>query len=206
MTTGMQWRRERLVTDMDVAVVYESMFGMTHDVAEAVAEGVSKAQADSRVVCLPVGEATPDLVGTPDLLIVGGPTHMRGMSSAMSRKIAISIEEKAARGKAAHQGHGLQPGIQGPGLRQWFHGLPKAAKGHFAAAFDTRGDYGSMVGGAARGIEHRLRRHGYRIVADPEGFIVEGDAGQLRTGERERASAWGAELSRRVAELGAMSR
>jgi hypothetical protein len=202
----MHRRRERLVADMDVAVVYESMFGMTHDVAEAVAEGVSKAQVDARVVCLRVGEATPDRVGTPDLLIVGGPTHMRGMSSGVSRKIAVSIEEKAARGKGEHQGHGLEPAVEGPGLRQWFHGLPKAAKGHFAAAFDTRGDYGSMVGGAARGIEHRLRRHGYRMVADPEGFIIEGDAGQLRAGERERASAWAAELARRAADWGAMSR
>jgi flavodoxin len=191
---------------MDVAVVYESMFGMTHDVAEAVAEGVSKAQADARVVCLRVGEATPDRVGTPDLLIVGGPTHMRGISSGMSRKIAVSIEEKAERGKGVHQGHGLEPAVEGLGLRQWFHGLPKAAKGHFAAAFDTRGDYGSMVGGAARGIEHRLQRHGYRMVADPEGFIIEGDAGLLRAGERERASAWAAELARRAADLGAMSR
>jgi hypothetical protein len=152
---------------MDVAVVYESMFGMTHDVAEAMAEGVSKAQADARVLCLRVGDATADRVGTPDLLIVGGPTHMRGMSSGVSRKIAVSIEEKAARGKGEHQGHGLEPGVQGPGLRQWFHGLPKASQGQFAAAFDTRGDYGSLVGGAARGIEHRLRRHGYRMVADP---------------------------------------
>jgi hypothetical protein len=195
-----------LVKDMDVAVVYESMFGMTHDVAEAMAEGVSKAQVDARVLCLRVGDATADRVGTPDLLIVGGPTHMRGMSSGVSRKIAVSIEEKAARGKGEHQGHGLEPGVQGPGLRQWFHGLPKASQGQFAAAFDTRGDYGSMVGGAARGIEHRLRRHGYRMVADPEGFIVEGDVGRLRTGERERASAWAEELARRVAELGAMSR
>jgi len=193
------------VADMDVAVVYESMFGMTHDVAEAVAEGVSTAQADARVVCLRVGEATPDRVGTPDLLIVGGPTHMRGMSSGMSRKMAASIEEKAAHGKGEHQGHGLEPGVEGPGLRQWFHGLPKAAKGHFAAAFDTRGDYGPMVGGAAGGIEHRLRRHGYRVVADPEGFIIEGDAGQLRAGERERATAWAAELTRRAADLGALS-
>lgn len=62
-----------------------------------------------------------------------------------------------------------------------------------------------MLGGAARGIEHRLRRHGYQVVADPEGFIIEGDAGQLHDGERERATAWAAELTRRARELGAMS-
>lgn len=185
---------------MDVAVVYESMFGMTHDVADAVAAGVTEAAPEARVMCLRVGDAAPDRLGTPDLLIVGGPTHMRGMSSGMTRKMAVSIEKKADRGEGQHQGHGLEPDIEGPGLRDWFHQLPKAGKGHCAAAFDTRGDYGPMVGGAARGIAHRLQRHGYHLVADPEGFIIEGDAGQLRAGEPDRARAWARELTRRAVE------
>ena len=191
---------------MDVAVVYESMFGMTHDVADAVAAGVAEARPDARVACLRIGDATPDRLGTPDLLIVGGPTHLRGISSAMTRTMAVSMEEKADRGEGKHQGHGLEPGVESPGLRGWFHGLPRAATGQWAAAFDTRGDYGPMVGGAARGIARRLRQHHYQLVAEPEGFIVEGDAGQLRPGERERAHAWAAELTRRAAETTAPSR
>jgi hypothetical protein len=190
---------------MDVVVVYESMFGMTHDVADAVAEGVATTLPDARVVCLRVGDATPDRVGTPDLLIVGGPTHMRGMSSSMSRKIAVSMEEKAAHGKGERQGHGLEPDIEGPGLRNWFHELPKAGDGHYAAAFDTRGDGGPVVGAAARGIQHRLQRHGYRVVGEPEGFIIEGDAGQLRAGELERARTWAAEVTRHAAGMAASS-
>jgi flavodoxin len=187
------------MTSMDVAVVYESMFGMTHDVADAVAAGVAEARPDARVVCVRTGEAALDRIGTPDLLIVGGPTHLRGMASAMTRRMAVSIEQKADRGEGEHQGHGLEPGIEGPGLRDWFHRLPKAGKGRSAAAFDTRGDYGPIVGGAARGIAHRLQRHGYHLVAEPEGFIIEGDAGQLRPGEADRARAWAAELTRRAA-------
>ena len=190
---------------MDVVVVYESMFGMTHDVADAVAEGVATTMPGANVVCLRVGDATPDRVGTPDLLIVGGPTHMRGMSSGMSRKIAVSMEEKANRGQGEHQGHGLEPDIQGPGLRNWFHDLPKEGEGHFAAAFDTRGDGGSIVGAAARGIQHRLTHHGYRVVGEPEGFVIEGDAGQLRDGERERARTWGAEIARHAADMASSS-
>ena len=190
---------------MHVVVVYESMFGMTHDVADAVAEGVAATLPDARVVCLRVGDATPERLGTPNLLIVGGPTHMRGMSSGMSRKIAVSMEEKADRGEGEHQGHGLEPEVEGPGLRNWFHELPKVGKGHFAAAFDTRGDAGPMVGGAARGIEHRLQRHGYRVVCKSEGFVIEGDAGQLRAGERERARTWAAEVTRHAADMPAAS-
>ncbi|HEX5512471.1 MAG TPA: flavodoxin domain-containing protein [Actinomycetales bacterium] len=190
---------------VDVAVVYESMFGMTHDVAEAVAEGVAEAYPDARVMCLRVSEAATEKVGTPDLLIVGGPTHMRGMSSSMSRKMAVSIEEKAERGEGQHQGHGLEPDMPGEGLRDWFHHLAKV-KGHAGAAFDTRGDYGPMVGGAAHGIARRLERHGYRLAAEPEGFIVEGDAGQLREGERERARAWAVQVTRDAAQARAASR
>jgi hypothetical protein len=190
---------------MDVVVVYESMFGMTHDVADAVAEGVATTVPDARVVCLRVGDATPDRVGTPDLLIVGGPTHMRGMSSSMSRKIAVSMEERAAHGKGERQGRGLEPDIEGLGLRNWFHELPKAGEGHYAAAFDTRGDGGPVVGAAARGIHHRLQRHGYRVVGEPEGFIIEGDAGQLRGRELERARTWAAEVTRHAAGMAASS-
>ena len=190
---------------MDAVVVYESMFGMTHDVADAVAEGVATTLPGARVVCLRVGDATPARLGTPDLLIVGGPTHMRGMSSGMSRKIAVSMEEKAARGESEHQGHGLEPDVEGPGLRTWFHELPKAGEGQFAAAFDTRGDGGPVVGGAARGIQHRLQRHGYRIVGEPEGFVIEGDAGQLRAGERDRARTWAAAVTRHAADMAAPS-
>ncbi len=190
---------------MDVAVVYESMFGMTHDVADAVAEGVAASLPDAHVVCLRVGDAAPERLGTPDLLIVGGPTHMRGLSSGMSRKMAVSMEEKADRGKGEHQGHGLEPDVEGPGLRSWFHELPEAGPGHFAAAFDTRGDGGPIVGSAARGIRHRLQRHGYRVVGEPEGFVVEGDAGLLRDGERERARTWAAETARHAADMAARS-
>ena len=43
------------------------------------------------------------------------------------------------------------------------------------------------------------RALGYQVVGEPEGFIIEGDAGQLREGERDRARAWAAETARRVA-------
>jgi hypothetical protein len=60
-----------------------------------------------------------------------------------------------------------------------------------------------MVGAAAKGIAHRLERHGYELVAEPEGFLIVGDEGQLKDGERERARAWGADLVRRLTAVGA---
>ena len=180
---------------MEIAVVFESMYGATHEIADAIAEGVAEAQPDATVTTHRVGEADPDRVAAADLLLVGGPTHMRGMSSGMSRKMAVQMEEKKERESGEHFGHGLEPGAEGDGLRDWFHRLPKGARGRRAAAFDTRGE-GPMVGGAAKGIAHRLESHGYELVTGPEGFIVEGDAQLLKAGERERARAWAAGLVR----------
>jgi hypothetical protein len=185
---------------MEIAVVFESMYGTTHEVADAIAEGVAEAEPTATATRHRVGEAEPGQVAAADLVIVCGPTHMHGMSSGMSRKLAVSMEEKKER-EGGHLGHGLEEGAEGPGLRDWFHGLPKAATGRHAAAFDTRGD-GPMVGSAAKGIAHRLERHGYELVAEPAGFIVEGDAQQLRAGERERARAWAVGLVRAATATG----
>lgn len=186
---------------MEIAVVFESMFGATHEVADAIAEGVAEARPDATVTCLRVGDAGADRIAGADLLVVGGPTHMRGMSSGMTRRMAASMDKKEHE-DGGQVGHGLEPDVPGPGLRDWFHTLPKGPRGRRAAAFDTRAE-GPMMGGAAKGIAHRLESHGYELVAAPEGFIIEGDEQQLRDGERDRARAWAAELVREVAASGA---
>lgn len=177
---------------MRVAVVFESLFGNTHDVAEAIAQGVTEAEPGAQVDLLPVGEADPRQAAAADLLIVGGPTHIRGMTSGLSRKMGVSAEEK----KDPDERHQVEPGADGPGLRDWFHGLPKGADPRRAAAFDTRID-ARMAGGAAHGIASRLRRHGYKVVIEPEGFFVQDNGeGPLKAGEKDRARAWGAGLVR----------
>jgi hypothetical protein len=55
---------------------------------------------------------------------------------------------------------------------------------------------GPLTGGARRAIAARLRRAGYRLVAEPETFLVEAVAGPLRAGETDRARAWGRVLAR----------
>ena len=176
---------------MKITIVYESMFGNTHEAAKAISEGVREAQPDAAVECLAVADASPELIQSTDLLVVGGPTHIRGMTSGFSRKMGISGEEKAeAKGEPPHE---LEEDAEGPGVREWFDGLPKVKNAGQAAAFDTRLDY-AMAGGAARGIAHRLHKHGYQLVSDPEGFVLDDAYGPLRAGEIERAKRWGAEL------------
>jgi hypothetical protein len=181
------------VNIMRIVIVYESLFGSTRAVAEAIAQGVREAQQDTDVRCLPVAEADSDLVLSADLLVVGGPTHMRGMTSGLSRKMGLKSEAQQAGAEGSNHPFHQEPGAEGPGLRNWFHALPSATGKRVAAAFDTRADL-RMAGGAAKGIAHRLRSHGYELLMDPEGFIVEDTEGPLRVGELDRAKAWGAGL------------
>lgn len=171
---------------MRALVVYESMYGNTRAVAEAIAEGL-RGSFDVDVV--PIGRAQHSLVIGVDLLVVGGPTHVHGLSRASSRKAAL---------EAGHRPGGpvLDPDAAGPGLREWLDELPTGG-GEACVSFDTRlHGLAAFTGRAGPGISTRLRRHGYRSVAAPESFIVDKN-NQLLEGELQRAAEWG----RRLAEL-----
>src|SRR5258707_5866892 len=98
---------------MRATVVYESLFGRTREVAEAVAEGLRAAAPGAAVDCRPVVDAGP-AVGQADLLVVGGPTHFLGMSSQRSRRLVRQYQERAG-GRRPPPAAGQQPaGSPGP--------------------------------------------------------------------------------------------
>ena len=73
-----------------------------------------------------------------------------------------------------------------------------------AAAFGTRsGKPHFVTGSAAKGIAQRLSRHGYKLVSDPESFIVDDSPGPLHAGELERAREWGRSLAAVATGIGA---
>jgi hypothetical protein len=162
-----------------VAVVYESIYGNTRAVAEAMTEGL----ADLDAKAMSVHEASAGALGDAELVIVGGPTHMHGMASSLSRKMAVQAGED--------DGAEIDPGAREElSLRAWLS-QHESASGK-AAAFDTRIDKSPrLTGTAARGIAKRLRRAGYELVADPESFFVEDSEGPLADGELDRAKEWG---------------
>ena len=167
---------------MRASVIYESVYGNTRAVAEAIAEGLGGADL------FPVHEAGP-VAQEVDLLIVGGPTHMHGMTTARTRQLAVDAVHEDG---DAH----IEPGAaEEPGLRAWIRDLP-GVEGRPAATFDTRADKSPWITGAAsRGIAKRLARRGYEIVSS-ESFLVEDSEGPLAEGELDRARAWGAELAK----------
>ncbi len=177
---------------MRAIVVYESLWGNTAAIAEAIAEGLG-----SGTVARPTSEATSALLDGVDLVVAGAPVHMMALPKEKTR-------EKARR-------RGERPGVPAPDLsgemmRDWLAGLDRSVGA--AAAFDTR--IASQRGGAsAARILRGLRRARYRAIAPPESFIVErlpnppgssegrpsGSGVKLAEGERERAREWGAHLA-----------
>jgi len=168
---------------MRALVVFESIFGNTRTVAEAIGEGLSSTH---EVVVVSVGAVTAEQVATADLLVVGGPTHVHGLSSDMSRS---GVEDTAAKSGGDLM---LDPDYDLGDLRSWFAALPQTTgKG---AAFDTRVDGPVLfTGHACKGIGSRLTRHGYTLVVEPESFLVDKQT-VLLPGEVERARAWGAHV------------
>ena len=169
---------------MRALVVYESMFGSTRLVAEAIAEGLGP---KPEVTVVGVADATPMLDGL-DLVVVGGPTHAWGMSWPSTRRGATLRTSKPGSGLV------LEPGADtGPGIREWLASLSRADTR--AAAFDTRIKAPLLfTGRASRSISRHLVRLGLDVVAPPESFLVDKKS-HLLPGELERARAWGATLA-----------
>jgi hypothetical protein len=174
---------------MNTLVVYESMYGNTHAIATAIAEGI---RPSGHVRVIPVGDATAELVASADLVVVGGPTHARGMSTAGSRKSAVTDAAKPDDRSQVT----LDPAATGSGVREWLETLGlQAGSGKRAAAFDTRAQGPALLTGrASSGIARGLRDMGFQLVAEPESFLVDMHQ-RLVAGEEERATKWGASLA-----------
>jgi hypothetical protein len=163
---------------MRALVVYESTFGNTESIAQAIAAGLAE-HLHSDVV--EVGAVSDQAVDDYDLLVAGAPTQGFSLSRAGSRENAA---KQAGKGPAPRTG-----------LREWLDSLPPARRGALAATFDTRFQKPRwLTGSAARAAAKRLDGRGYRLVVAPESFFVGHTEGPLQEGELERARAWGARL------------
>ncbi len=162
---------------MRALVVYESMYGNTRDVADAVAAGLVDAGYEVRTS--EVSAAPTDLAAFA-LVVAGGPTHAFSMSRASTRE------------DAATKGHGplVSTGI---GLREWIGSLEPTTV-VAVATFDTRVRHPRVPGSAARSARKHLRQQGFRAVDPPTTFWVDGMEGPLLDGELDRARTWGHDL------------
>jgi len=167
---------------MGALVVFESMYGNTWQIAEAIAEGLSS-RLPAEIV--EVASAPREITGEVQLLVVGAPTHALGLSREATRADA-----------AERSGHAVISA--GVGVREWIGSL-SIPRGLAVAAFDTHVDKRWLPGSAAVVVRRLLRRLGGKPIVSSESFYVGGMEGPLIPGEVERAREWGARLAEHLA-------
>jgi hypothetical protein len=119
-----------------------------------------------------------------ELLVVGGPTHVHGMSRRRTRADAAVRASRPVVSK-------------GDGVREWTE-LVSAPRRVAAATFDTRIPGPELLTGAAsRGIANQLERAGFEVV-DHQSFVLDGAKGEpyerVAADELQRARSWGRAL------------
>ncbi|WP_280300226.1 hypothetical protein [Nocardia neocaledoniensis] len=164
---------------MRAQVVYESMFGNTAAVAEAVATGL---RPSFEVTVSSVAEAVNRPAPQVDLLVVGGPTHAFGLSRTVTRRDAADRTDGPVEIEI--------------GIREWLDAALPVQPPRSAAAFGTKiARPPWLPGSAAKGIAKRLRHLGYHLALAPADFLVEDMTGPLSPGELQRATEWAARLA-----------
>ncbi|AEF40996.1 hypothetical protein AS9A_2549 [Hoyosella subflava DQS3-9A1] len=170
---------------MRTVIVYESMFGNTRAIAEAIGEGVAE---HSDVTVLNLDDITEGALADVDLVVAGGPTHTFGMSRPQTRLDAANRQPYLV--------------TQRVSLRDWLPTLADREAVVDVAVFCTKAAAprwlpGSAAHSAARALKHRH----IGLAAKPVVFHVEGMQGPLVPGELDRARDWGAELAHATKDL-----
>ena len=161
---------------MKAVVVYESLWGNTAAVAQAIADGLGP---EARA--LSTAEADAAALAGAGFIVAGAPVLGFKLPTEKMRE---SVRRNPGKAPAP-------PDMSNPSMRAWLEALPPGAGR--AAAFDTqvRGPFGS----AAPEIAAALDLAGYAPLAESAAFVVKGKFGPLKDGELERARLWGAELA-----------
>lgn len=151
---------------MKTLVIYDSQYGNTEKIAQAITQGAGASQKLVRDV------GPQDLIGVK-LLIVGSPTQ-GGRATPAIQKFVADLPADSLHGmhvaafdtRFAEDEHGI-------GLKIVMKVLSFAA-GRIASALTEKG-------GVLAGV--------------PQGFIVDEKKGPLKKGELERAHVWGQKLA-----------
>ena len=153
---------------MKAMVVYDSMYGNTAKIAEAIGEALGR-EEDVEVVR--VGEAKPDQLAGVTLLIVGSPTQRFSPTGATTQFLkAIPKDGLEVVKVAAFDTRFTESEIEKIRILAFFV---------------------SIFGYAAKPIADRLQKKGGELAVPPAEFYVGDTEGPLLEGEFERAAEWG---------------
>src|SRR5262245_4246850 len=73
-------------------VVFASMYGNTHVIADHVADGLRSVFATE---VMPAVQVTPAHISGADLVVFGAPTHVHSLPGPRSREAAVAAVEKS---------------------------------------------------------------------------------------------------------------
>ena len=155
---------------MKALVVYDSVFGNTEKVAQAMGQALSTV-AD--VETLRVGDIKPEHMTGLDGLIVGSPTRAFSPTPAIKKWLGNIPSKNLA-------------GVKVAAFDTRFNvddAESKILKGMV-----------KVFGYAAKPIGDRLVKKGGDLLNAPEGFFVLGTEGPIKEGELERAANWALQL------------
>lgn len=150
---------------MNALVVYDSTYGNTGKVAQAITTAMSKF---ANVKLLAIKDATVAELNNIDTLVIGSPTQggrptqpIQDFIKELDETILGKMHVAAFDTRFAKEDHGF-------GLRALM----------------------GIIGFAAPKITNSLEAKGAQVAAEPLGIIVADKAGPLKNGETQRAQDW----------------
>jgi flavodoxin len=154
---------------MKTLIIYDSVYGNTEKIAEAIAEAL---RPQNEVKIMRVAEAHLTDIEEAKLLIVGSPTHGGRATPAMQDFLKTITNGTLRNTKVAA-----------------FDTRFDENKASLFLRLLVR-----IIKFAAPKIVNQMKIKGVEAALDSEGFIVEGKEGPLKAGELERAGAWAKSL------------
>jgi flavodoxin I len=148
---------------MKTLIVYDSEFGNTEQVAQAIGKALGE---EASVVHADGVDA--DRLNEYELVIVGSPTQA-GRPTPLTKGFLNRIPDGSLKGV----------NVTGFDTR-----IDSQTQGFVLRVFM------GLLGYAAGRIARNLESKGGKLITQPHGFLVEGKEGPLRDGELERAGAW----------------
>jgi len=155
---------------MKALVIYDSFFGNTEKIAQAIGEALS---SHGKVQVLKVSNAKPEHLAGLSLLVVGSPTRAFRPSPAISSFLG---------GIPAN-------GLQGIKVAAFDTGISLQDANSAILSFFVK-----LFGYAAKPIAAKLKKKGGTLAIPPEGFFVKGSEGPLKEGELERVADWAKQI------------
>ncbi len=159
---------------MRALVVYDSVFGNTEQVAQAVGRALGSPED---VQVLRVGDVQAAHMAGVRLLVVGSPTRGFRPTPATTNWL---------KSLPAHSLQGMRVAAFDTRISIADAGVPGILR------FMVR-----LFGYAAEKIAKPLVKKGGTLAAPPEGFFVQASEGPLRDGELERAADWARQIAAR---------